>query len=216
MTLLGNSWGGILIGFYAAAHPDRVERMLLHSPGELSKTLSVTADEELQLRINRQLSAEQKTRLEFVSNPQNWIEAADPKAVCREFYQLLLPFYVSQAENATLLKGDVCAGSHDAVRYQQFVNEQIMNSLGDWNLLSSLSAVKAPVLIIHGAADPTLVKSPKAWTSTMPNAGLLIINGAGHLPHVEQSEIFFKAVETFLKGNFPPDAITFQTSAEKG
>lgn len=206
ITLLGNSWGGILIGIYAAAHPGKVERMILHSPGELSKTLSVRADEELQLRINRQLSPEQKKRLEFDSNPQNWIEAADPKAVCREFYQLLFPFYISKVENATLFRGDVCAGSDEAVRYQQFVNEQIMNSLGEWNLLPSLKAVKAPILIIHGRADPTLFALSEIRVSEMPNARLLIINGAGHFPHVEQPEIFFKAVETFLRGDFPSDS----------
>src|ERR1043165_3966572 len=32
MTLLGNSWGGLLISLYAAAHPDRVERLVLDSP----------------------------------------------------------------------------------------------------------------------------------------------------------------------------------------
>ncbi len=216
MTLLGNSWGAILIGFYAAAHPDKIERMIFHSPGEPTKALTDKADGEMLSRINRQFSAEQKERYKFVSNPQNWVKASDPKAVCREFYQLLLPFYVAKAENAALVKGDVCAGSDDAVRYQQFVNEQIINSLGDWNLLSLLGAVKAPVLVVHGAADPTLVKSPEAWASAMSNAQLLIINDAGHLPHVEQPEIFFKTVETFLKGSFPPEATRVQTSAEKG
>jgi proline iminopeptidase len=39
MTLLGNSWGGLLIGYYAAAHPDRVERMVFHAPASPSKVL---------------------------------------------------------------------------------------------------------------------------------------------------------------------------------
>ena len=34
MSLLGNSWGGLLVSFYAAAHPDRVERLILHSPAD--------------------------------------------------------------------------------------------------------------------------------------------------------------------------------------
>ena len=113
------------------------------------------------------------------------------------------------------MKGDVYSGSDDAVRYQQFVNVQIMNSLGDWNLLPSLVAVKAPVLVIHGAADPIPIESSEAWASAMPNARLLIVNGAGHIPQVEQPEIFFKAVETFLKGNFPSDAKKVQTSNKK-
>jgi proline iminopeptidase len=215
VTLLGNSWGAILIAFYAVAYPDKVERMILHSPGEPTKSFMVKADEEMQLRLNQQFSAEQKKRYAFVSNHQNWIKAENPKAVCREFYQLLLPFYVSKPENVARLKGDVCSGSDDAVRYQQFVNEQIMNSLGDWNLLPSLGAVKSPVLVIYGTADPAFVETPEAWAQALPNARLLIIDGAGHLPHVEQPEIFFNAVETFLQGDFSPDAKKIPASPEK-
>lgn len=206
MTLVGNSWGGMLIGYYAVSYPDKVERMILHSPGEPTAAFMIKADEEMQARINRQFNSEQKKRYEFVSDYQNWIKAADPKAVCREFYQMLLPFYVSKPENIRRLKGDVCAGSDDTVRYQQFVNEQIMASLGDWNLLPLLGAVKSPVLIIYGDADPAFVETPEAWAEALPNSRLLIIKDSGHLPHVEQPEVFFKAVETFLKGNFPPDA----------
>ena len=215
MTLLGNSWGGMLIGYYAAAHPDKVERMVFHSPGEPTRALAIEAVEEMQSRMGNRYTAEQKKRYSFVSNYKNWVKAADPKAICREFGQLLLPIYTSKPESAALLKGDICSGSDETVRYQQYVNIQIMNSLGDWNLLPLLGVVKAPVLIIHGAADPIPVESSEAWASAMPNARLLVINGAGHIPQVEQPQIFFKAVETFLKGNFPADAKKVQTSSGK-
>src|SRR5688572_6226071 len=32
MSLIGNSWGGLLISLYAVVHPDRIERMILDSP----------------------------------------------------------------------------------------------------------------------------------------------------------------------------------------
>jgi len=212
MTLLGNSWGGLLIGYYAAAHPDRVERMILHSPAEPAKAFAVEAVEEIQQRIDQRYNAAQRKRFGVVANPQTWIKATDPRAVCREFFQLLLPVYVSKPENVNLLKGDVCAGSEEAVRYQQLVNTQIMNSLGDWNLLPSLGNVKAPVLVIHGAADPIPIESSEAWARALPNARLLLIKGAGHIPQAEQPEIFFSAVETFLKGSFPANA----SKPEKG
>jgi proline iminopeptidase len=207
MTVLGNSWGGMLIAFYAVEHPDKVARMIMHSPGEPTKDFMARADVAMQQRLNREFSEEQKTRYAFVSDYRNWLNAADPKAVCREYYKLLLPFYVSRPENVSRMKGNVCSGrDDDAVRHQLFVNEQIMNSLGDWNLLPSLGAVKAPVLIIYGDADPAFAEAPEAWARSFSNARLLIINDAGHIPHVEQPEQFFNAVETFLKGDFPPDA----------
>jgi pimeloyl-ACP methyl ester carboxylesterase len=56
------------------------------------------------------------------------------------------------------------------------------------------------------AVDPIPIKSSAAWASAFPNARLLLIKDAGHISHVEQPEIFFKAVETFLKGSFPAEA----------
>jgi proline iminopeptidase len=206
MTLLGNSWGGLLVGFYAAAHPDRVERMILHSPAEPTHALAVDAANEIQRRISRRYNAEQAQRFREVSKLQTWVNAKDPRAICREFFQLIFPVYVAKPENASRLKGDACSGSEEAVRYQQFVNQQIWRTLGSWDLLPSLGVVKAPVLVIHGMADPIPVESAEAWVRTLPNARLLLIEGSGHMPQVEQAEIFFSAVEAFLKGSFPAGA----------
>jgi len=53
MTLLGNSWGGLLIGFYAAAHPERVARLIFHSPASPTLALRLAMDSEVQRRLNR-------------------------------------------------------------------------------------------------------------------------------------------------------------------
>jgi len=37
-------------------------------------------------------------------------------------------------------------------------------------------------------------------------ARLLLFQDSGHLPRVEEPELFFPAVETFLKGGWPPQA----------
>ena len=206
VALLGNSWGGMLVAFYAAEHPGKVDRMILHSPGEPTRSLMVKADAAMLERIDQHFSAAQKRRYAFLSDPQNWVDAEDPKAVCREYYQLLLPFYVYRPESLARVKGDVCSEPNEAVRNRLAVNEQIINSLGDWDLLSSLQRVSSPVLVIYGETDPALADAREAWVRALPNARLLVIDRAGHLPHVEQPEIFFRAVETFLKGGFPPDA----------
>jgi pimeloyl-ACP methyl ester carboxylesterase len=66
--------------------------------------------------------------------------------------------------------------------------------------------VKAPVLVIHGAADPIPIESSEAWVQAMPNAKLLLVKGAGHVPQIEQPELFFDAVEQFLNGAWPSRA----------
>ena len=42
LTLLGNSWGGLLVSFYAIKHPDKVEKLVLHSPASPSYSRSET------------------------------------------------------------------------------------------------------------------------------------------------------------------------------
>jgi proline iminopeptidase len=215
MTLLGNSWGGLLIGFYAAAHPDRVARMVFHSPASPTQAFMFEMMDEIGRRLERLYKDDKSKRYGTLFNQQAWLKARDPRAFCREFYQTLLAVYVFKPESMKLLKGDVCFGSEEAVRNQLVVNGQILRSLGNFNLVPSLSVVKAPVLVIHGTADVIPVKASEAWTRAMPNARLLLIDGAGHIPQIEQPEIFFKAVETFLKGDFPADAKKLSTSTEK-
>ncbi len=215
VTLLGNSWGGLLISFYAAAYPERVKRLILDSPAGPNREFLVDAARETQARIRSHYDEEQRKRWAFLSNPQSWMEARDPRAICHEFFAMLLPLYVARVESFSGFKGDVCAGSEDAVRQQQYVNSQVWQSLGNYNLLPSLRVVKAPVLVIHGAADPIPVKSAEAWAAGFPNARLLLIKNAGHISQVETPQIFFSAVETFLKGKFPVEARKVEAPQKK-
>jgi pimeloyl-ACP methyl ester carboxylesterase len=117
-----------------------------------------------------------------------------------------MPAYFSKPERASRFRGDVCAGPEEAVRYQQHVNMQIWRSLGEWDIRPTLAAVKAPVLVIHGRQDPIPLASSEAWAKSYPNARLFILDDSGHVPHVEEPELFFPAVETFLKGGWPAQA----------
>src|SRR5919205_1207105 len=69
MALLGNSWGGLLIAYYAVAHPDRVERMILHSPAEPTKAFAIEAVEEIQQRVDQRYDAAQRKRFGVVADP---------------------------------------------------------------------------------------------------------------------------------------------------
>lgn len=104
-------------------------------------------------------------------------------------------------------KGDLCVGPVETVRQQRAVNGHAWTSLGDYNLMPRLPAVKAPVLVIHGASDVIPLRSSEFWAAGYPNGRLLVIKNAGHLAHVETPDVFFAAVDTFLKGTFPAGSI---------
>ena len=206
MTLLGNSWGGLLISLYAVAHPDRVERMVLHNPGAPTAGFMTDMQDEISDRMKARYKPEQLERLKFTEKSENWLKAKDPVAMCREFFLAVLTVYTYSRTMDIGFKGDVCSGTKESVRQWRSVNYRIWQSLGDFNLVPKLGVVKAPVLVIHGVADVIPLRGSQFWAWGYPNARLLLIEKAGHISHVERADVFFPAVETFLKGSFPAEA----------
>jgi proline iminopeptidase len=206
MTLLGNSWGGLLISLYAIAHPDRVDRMVLHNPAPPMHGFLVDQQDEIARRMKILYKPKQLERIKFTEKSENWLKATDPVAMCREFYPLVLATYTYSRSMGIGFKGDLCVGPKESVRQQRTVNAHVWRSLGDYNLLPRLAPVKTPVLVIHGVADVIPLRGSQFWAAGYPNARLLLIEKAGHITHVERPDVFFPAVETFLKGSFPLEA----------
>ena len=206
MALLGNSWGGLLISLYAIAHPDKVERLVLDSPAPPIKQYLQDMNDAISDRMSALYTTAQLARARSLWNGGDWRKVSDPHAVCREFFTMVLTVYTYARKLDSRFKGDVCFGSKEAIRVQQLVNDHIWDSLGDYNVLPKLDVVKAPVLVIHGVADVIPQRASELWASGYPDARLLMIEKAGHVGHVETPDIFFPAVETFLKGRFPADA----------
>lgn len=63
----------------------------------------------------------------------------------------------------------------------------------------SLAGAEVPVLIVVGADDAyTPVEEAQALHRLIPQSGLVVVEGAGHLPGVEQPERFNEALLPFL------------------
>ena len=206
MSLIGNSWGGLLVSLYAVAHPDRIERMILDVPAAPIRAFNDDMEDEISRRMAKIYTPEEIKRSNANRHPDMWQKAKDPIAFCRETYLTILRTYTYTQTLEGNFKGDLCAGGPESVRNQRIVNAHAWRSLGDYNLMPKLGVVKAPVLVIHGAADVIPLRSSEFWASGYPNARLLVIEKAGHIAHVETPGIFFPAVEMFLKGSFPADA----------
>jgi proline iminopeptidase len=208
MTLMGNSWGGLLISLYAVEHPDRVERMILDSPAGPMKGFLDDMEDEISRRSAKIYTPQQIANSRKFRDPNTWLKAKDPIAICRDFYYMVLRTYTYSQTFGDGYKGDLCVGGPDSVRQQPMIRVHVWSSLGDFNLMPKLGVVKAPVLVIHGAADVIPLRSSEFWATGYPNARLLVIQKAGHISQVEAPDIFFPAIETFLKGAFPKEAVS--------
>ena len=206
MVLLGNSWGGLLVSAYAAAHPDRIERMILHAsaPPRFSDLRLMSA--AIARRGAERLTPEQWQDYERVADWRHWLSAPDPIATCRAFMAVIFRLYVYDPAAPPPFRGDVCAGEREAVRRQQSTNMTIWRSLGAFDLRPGAARVRAPVLVVHGVADVVPQSGSEAWATSYPDARLLLMRRSGHMVHLEEPAIFFAAVEQFLSGRWPAEA----------
>jgi len=56
-----------------------------------------------------------------------------------------------------------------------------LESMGDWDWRADAAKLQVPALIVEGSAD-LCAESAREWTTTLPNARLLWMDGVGHFP----------------------------------
>ena len=205
MTLLGNSWGGLLISLYAAAHPDRIERLVLDSPAAPIAAQHRLQQTRMDERAALRFSAAERSRVR--SAVDNWVDGVDPLAACEIFGRYILRLYMFDPAQPVHIRGNLCAGPPEVVQRSLLVNRTIIQSLGEFDVRPSVRRVTAPVFIIHGAGDVVPPEGARDWAASYPNARLLMLPRAGHLIQVEDPGTFFASIETFLAGRWPDGAV---------
>lgn len=71
--------------------------------------------------------------------------------------------------------------------------------LADWSSVDRLPSVAAPVLLIAGRHD-AFCASPQSYriADRLPDAEVVVCERSGHLPWLEEPELFFPAVISWL------------------
>jgi proline iminopeptidase len=78
-------------------------------------------------------------------------------------------------------------------------NAAFTRELPRYDVRTRMASVQTPTLLVVGAADP--YRPHMEWLAgTMPHATLRVVEGAGHLPFVEQGPAFTREVAAFLRG----------------
>jgi len=73
-------------------------------------------------------------------------------------------------------------------------------SMASQDFRAAIARITQPMLVIHGGESQVYPDGATAFVAqAAPNAERIVIPGAGHVPHLEAPEQFFKEIEAFLR-----------------
>lgn len=79
-------------------------------------------------------------------------------------------------------------------------------SMAAQDFRTALTRIATPMLVIHGGESQIYDDGATAFVAqTAPNAKRVVIPGAGHVPHLEAPDSFFKEIEAFVRDTRRPD-----------
>jgi proline iminopeptidase len=197
VNLIGHSYVGLTVILYAASHPDRTGRVVQIGPVQPNQ--ETTYPPELS-----QADDILRDTLVRIAEMQQERSALDPVAFCRRLWSVLRPLYVADPANAGKVTWDRCDLPNERA-FMKYWLEHLLPSMRRLRLTrQDLATVTAPVLTIHGRQDRSApIGGGRDWVMLLPDARLLVVEGAGHGPWIEAPVQVFGAIETFLGGAWP-------------
>jgi proline iminopeptidase len=177
LTLVGHSWGGMLAMAYAAAHPERVGRMLLVGPGGMDPQFQMYFGPNIDMRLwpaDREARAAAKTPVENI--------------------RAIVPAYFFDRDKALAF-----AKATPADSLHGNVGEALWPDLAkNYNVREAMKKLDRPTLIVQGRQDPIGESTAYEIHLAIKGSSLQLLNRCGHFPWLEQPDAFFKATREFL------------------
>lgn len=197
LSLLGHSWGGMLVAAYSLRYPDNTAKLVLSNPSPARRTPYLS---ELGPRLVAWMDS---ATLALVPELEaNMLDTTmDLQATCRAYWDVMARgYFADPMDTATIhsMQGDFCTSSGDALLNGWVVTRATLRSVGDWDWREDLVSLTAPTLIVTGTGDTMPLEATREWETSLPNARMIVLEGTGHYPHVEQPEEYFRVVGDFL------------------
>jgi 3-oxoadipate enol-lactonase len=111
-------------------------------------------------------------------------------------YRSFLKIYVSRYSD--LEDSDLEEVVTRLLKTPKHVTKSCFSAIAGFDVTSELAKILVPTLIIHGEESSTPVVLAEYMNQHIPNAELIIIEGAGHASPKENPDKIWKAIERFI------------------
>lgn len=176
---VGNSWGGMIGGTFAALHPDRLDRAVL---------MNCTASKA---GVAQKI---QYAALVWLATALGGIRPPLTRSAIRAF---LGPTTLrTRPDVVETVRANVRSVNTDSVRWAV---RSVVSARPDQRAL--LSRVTSPVLIVAGAEDATFpVAETRVMADSIPGSSFTVLDGVAHLAALEDPARVNALLEEFLFG----------------
>ena len=194
MNLIGQSFGAVPALEYAARYPEHVQRMVIAAGlSDTQATMRAGCERLAQVHPDAYARSMEEARAQGSDVCNLFGAIADDEQRRIFFEQNMFPI----AESGRLIT------LHDSAGGLRNTGE-LGGALFQQGLLSwrfdEHERLTMPVLVIAGALDYQIGLAPqRALAESLPNAELLIYEGAGHCMYVDQPERFARDVSSFFR-----------------
>lgn len=201
VAIIGFSGAGMEMFVYTLRNPDRVEALVQLAPvAARFEPYGMQMMEDRQRRTDAAAQADYRRRVgagEFED---------DPAAQCRAEAAVTMPPIFADTTKAALVP-DVCDSPNEHPETVGAYFGKLFESIVGYDWRDELATVPTRRLVVHGAKDNIPLEGNREWVAGQPNARLLVIENAGHMPHYEQPDETISAIDAFLDGSWPEGAV---------
>lgn len=190
-VVVGHSWGAYLALLTAIAHPETTAALVYISGNGTPECWRERGHEIAEARTTERLTDDQLQRLTALEERvRTWDEEVEfrrlkwmtdflePSPTPRELEEMATtPLSINFSVNRALSRAELYPSQE---------------------LLERCDRCEVPTLLIHGSHDPRPDVGAVELADHLPSSHLARIDGAGHLPWVEQPDVAMRLIKDFL------------------